>query len=146
MSKTILICPYCGGKNSIDRDKAGAKLRCGHCKNVFKAINEPININSLSYEKEVLNMPGYVLLVFYSDTCPHCRNLMPALDSIARERAGILRVAKVNTAHDIELASKYQIRGVPNLFLYKDGKQVAKLPGAVPKPELDNFLNSNKVL
>ena len=105
-------------------------------------MDEPININSLSYEKEVLNMSGYVLLVFYSDTCPHCRNLMPLLESIARERVGVLRIAKANTADNMELAGKHDVKGVPSLFLYKDGSQIASLPGAVPKVELDKFLDS----
>ncbi len=117
MGKIILSCPYCGGKNRINKDNVTSKLRCGHCKNIFKAMDEPININSLSYEKEVVNMPGYVLLVFYSDTCPHCRNLMPLLESIAKERVGVLRIAKVNTSDNMELAGKHDVKGVPSLFL-----------------------------
>lgn len=95
-----------------------------------------LNITALNFETEVLHSDKPVLLDFYANWCGPCKMLSPLLHALAEEKAGSLKVGKVNVDQQRELAMEFQVSSIPMLVLMKDGKAVAKSVGYRPKAEI----------
>ena len=79
---------------------------------------------------------------FFSPTCGPCRVLAPVVEDLAQQYAGRINIAKLDTSRYQLTAGKYGIRGVPTLILFKDGRVVDQVVGAVPRNEIETRLNS----
>lgn len=84
---------------------------------------------------------GATLLVFSSAWCGPCRLLVPILETLARSRAGRLRVAKLDVDHAREATVRYGVRGVPTLVLVRDGAEVARTTGAATSGQLGDWVD-----
>lgn len=89
---------------------------------------------------KVLQSETPVLVDFWAAWCGPCRAIAPTLDALALEQAGKLRIVKVNVDEERSLANEFQIRSIPTMILFKDGKPVDAAMGAMPKPMLDKFV------
>jgi len=96
-----------------------------------------------SFEGEVLNSEGTVLVDYWADWCGPCKMIAPILDEIAEEYAGRLKVAKLNIDENPNTPPRYGIRGIPTLMLFKNGNVEATKVGAVSKSQLAAFIDSN---
>lgn len=108
-------------------------------------INEPVHVTDASFEKTVLQSSLPVIVDFWAPWCGPCRMVGPVLDKIAKEQAGHLIVAKVNTDENAEWASKFGVQGIPNMLFIINGKLVHRQVGALPekmmREVIDQFLN-----
>ncbi|MFI4983977.1 MAG: thioredoxin [Rickettsiales bacterium] len=84
---------------------------------------------------------GYVLVDFWAEWCGPCRQLSPIVDEVAGEMKGKLKVCKMNVDENPETPSKFGVRGIPALILFKDGKQISTKVGSMPKTTLSAWLN-----
>lgn len=96
-----------------------------------------ITITKDNFEAEVLNSSVPVLLDFWATWCGPCRMIAPALEEIAAENAGRLKVGKVNVDEEMELAMRFGVTSIPLLVVMKDGKVVNKAVGAMPKAKIE---------
>ena len=96
-----------------------------------------ITITKDNFEAEVLNSSVPVLLDFWATWCGPCRMIAPALEEIAAENAGKLKVGKVNVDEEMELAMRFGVTSIPLLVVMKDGKVVNKAGGAMPKAKIE---------
>jgi len=105
---------------------------------------EPFHVTDAVFEKIVLKSELPVIVDFWAPWCGPCKMVAPILDKIAKEQAGKLVVAKVNTDENAEWAIKYGVQGIPTMLFVIDGKVVRKQVGALPEPVfrqvLDQFL------
>lgn len=104
------------------------------------------NIQSVTdgnFDDEVLvaSKAQPVMVDFWADWCRPCHMLAPTVDQIAQEYAGKLKVVKVNVDESIGAASRYNIRGIPTLLIFKDGQVADQLVGAVPKNQIQRVLS-----
>lgn len=95
-----------------------------------------------TFEQDVLNAKGPVLVDFWAEWCGPCRQLLPIVEEMAGEMAGKLTVYKVNIDKNPETPTKYGVRGIPTLILFKDGKPAATKVGALPKSSLYQWVES----
>lgn len=113
-------------------------------------MNEPVNVTDAAFEKVVLKSATPVIVDFWAPWCGPCKMVAPILDKIAKEHAGKLVVAKVNTDEHVEWAMKYGVQGIPTMLFIANGKIVHKQVGALPEPMLrqavTRFLESTTVL
>ncbi len=99
-------------------------------------INEPIHVTDDAFEKTVLNSTVPVIVDFWAPWCGPCKMVAPALEKIAKENAGKVIIAKVNTDENPEWAMKYGVQGIPTMLFVAGGKIVHRQVGALPEPVL----------
>ncbi len=95
-----------------------------------------MNVSDSDFEAEVRSHGGPVLVEFWSPTCGHCVRMMPAVDELARELGGKLKVAMVDVSKNQRTPSLFDVRGTPAFILMKGGREAARFVGAMPKEEL----------
>lgn len=91
----------------------------------------------------IINSKTPVLVVFFADWCGPCKSLAPILKEVKEELGNNIKIVKIDVDKNLPLASKYQVRGVPTMILFKDGKQVWRQSGVLQKSEIINIINSN---
>jgi thioredoxin 1 len=93
-------------------------------------------VSDSSFDSEVLKSPLPVLVDFWAPWCGPCKAIAPVVADLAKEYAGRLKVVKINVDDHPQTPSRYGVRGIPNLILFKDGQVRDQIVGAVPKTQL----------
>ena len=99
-------------------------------------MGAPLTITDATFESEVLNAPEPVLVEFWATWCQPCKLIAPALEEIASEQTGRLKIAKLDVDANGETAMRFGVQSIPTLILFKDGQQVERLLGAMPKQSI----------
>lgn len=95
-----------------------------------------IELNEKNFQSEIIDSPIPALVDFWASWCMPCRMVAPVIDEISQEYQGKLKVGKVNVDNEPKLAEKYSIMSIPSILLFKAGKVVDTIIGAVPKSYL----------
>jgi len=101
------------------------------------------HVTDASFEAEVIRSSVPVLVDYWAEWCGPCKMIAPALDESATLYAGRLNIAKLNIDENPAVPSRYHVRGIPTLMLFRDGKVVATKVGALSKSQLATFIDAN---
>jgi thioredoxin 1 len=104
-------------------------------------MGNAVAVTTASWEQDVVKATGPVLVDFWAVWCGPCQMIAPVIDELSLEYAGKLKVCKLNTDENPEVAGHYQIMGIPTLLFLKDGKVVDKVVGAAPKKQLKDKID-----
>ncbi len=96
----------------------------------------PVTVSDTTFESEVLQASGPVLLDFWAAWCGPCKAIAPVLEEIAAEQDGRLKVAKLNVDENIQTAMRFNVQAIPTLILFKNGQPVDRWMGAMSKRDL----------
>ena len=138
---TVLVaCPQCDSIVRLPAARAGEQPKCPRCKTRL-LTGAPVALHAASFAAHVERATLPVLVDFWAPWCGPCRMMAPVLDRTASERATGLRVAKVNTDEQPQLAERFGIRSIPTLILFREGRERARQSGAVDAASLSRWLD-----
>jgi thioredoxin 1 len=101
------------------------------------------NTSDNSFKNDVLDNSGAVLVDFWAPWCGPCKQLSPLVDELSKDMEGALKVYKCNIDENPETPSKFAVRGIPTLMIFKDGKLIDTKVGSLPKSALYEWVKSN---
>ena len=101
------------------------------------------HVSDASFDSDVINAKGLVLVDFWAEWCGPCKAIAPALEEVGLAYIDRLTVAKVNVDENEATPRRFSIRSIPTLMLFKDGKSIGTKVGAVSRSELDKFLREH---
>ena len=107
------------------------------------AGSNTLTFNDATFEKEVLSSEVPVLVDFWAEWCGPCRMMGPTVDQVATEYTGKVKVGKLDVDSNQQTASRYGIRGIPTVLLFKGGQIIEQKVGAIGKPEFQKMLDKH---
>lgn len=134
-------CSFCSKLNRIDMERAADRPRCGECGRPM-LLDRPVRIEGDDLESLVADSQVPILVDFHADWCGPCKVMAPVLDELAADQVGRVLVVKVDTDAFPAVVARLGIRGIPTLILYRDGEEVARQTGAVPRDAIDEMLHA----
>ncbi len=108
------------------------------------ATNEVLKVTQADFQAEVLQSSVPALVDFWAEWCGPCRMIAPIIEELAKDLTGRLKVCKVNVDEEREIALQYGIRSIPTLIVFKEGKPVEQIIGALPKAALKSKIEAHR--
>ena len=135
----LVACPQCHALVRVPEARADEHPKCPRCK-ALVLTGEPVSLDAAAFAAHVERASLPVLVDFWASWCGPCRMMAPVLERTAAQRATALRVAKVNTDEQPQLAGRFGIRSIPTLILFRAGRELARQSGAVDAATLSHWL------
>jgi thioredoxin 2 len=135
-------CPECGTRNRIPLARKAQSPRCGRCKAALFPAH-PVSATDATFADVVERSAIPVLVDFWAPWCGPCRAMEPVLEATAQQRAGQVKVVKVNVDENPALAQRFAVRSIPAMKLLRGAHVVGELAGAVPAGSLARFLDQH---
>ena len=131
-------CQFCQTWNRVLAERVADRPKCGKCAKPI-LIDRPIPLDDDSFTRTVNESEIPVLVDFYADWCGPCKIMAPAVDQLAARNQGRLLVAKVDTDRAVRTAQSFDIRGIPTVIVFEQGREVNRSTGAMPLPALEKL-------
>ena len=144
MNNLIVACAACGKKNRIPASKQYLRPKCGHCRATLNLARQgvPVELGDHDFHDFIKQAPLPVMVDFFSPTCGPCRTMLPIVDAMAKGQNDKFIIAKVDTSNNQQIASFFNIRGVPTFMFFKNGSLIDQIAGAVGQNVLEQKLRS----
>ncbi len=137
VTATVVQCPTCGQKNRVPASADGVP-RCGNCHNPLPWVADADD-DAFAQVAEAVAIP--VIVDLWAPWCGPCRMVSPALENLAREYAGRVKLVKVDVDESPQTARRFDARGIPTLLVLRNGRVVSRHVGAAPEAALRTWLD-----
>ena len=135
-----IVCPHCLSVNNVPQKESYKKANCGKCK--MSLLNtKPIELNNTNFNEVVVNSDIPVIIDFWAPWCGPCKMMGPVFEKTATKYPLKTLFTKVNTENEQQLGSRFGIRSIPTLIIFKNGKEIQRVSGALDENSLTSLVN-----
>jgi len=135
-----LVCPNCMAKNRVPDDRLRDSPSCGKCSTPLMVL-EPTQLDDKNFSRFIEGTDLPVVVDFWADWCGPCKMMAPQF-AAAAARLPAVRFVKVDTEASPQASLRYRIRSIPTMVLFKNGKEVARVAGAMSAGDIERWLQS----
>ncbi len=130
-----IVCPDCAAINRIPETRLSEQPKCGKCHNtLFNA--QPLELSSANFQKHISRSDIPVVVDFWAPWCGPCKMMAPAFAQAAQLLEPAVRLGKLNTENEQSIGAQFNIRSIPTLAIFKNGKEIARQSGAMGKDDI----------
>ena len=134
-----IVCAHCHATNRIPEDRKASQGQCGKCKQPIWS-GKPVELTDSTFSKYTSKNDMPVIVDFWASWCGPCQMMAPVFSEVASEMKDAALFAKVNTEHAQQTSTQFAIRSIPTLALFRNGKEVDRIAGALPGPQLKQWI------
>ena len=137
-----VVCPSCSAVNRLPADKLARGPKCGKCgERIF--AGKPTRLTDQNFEKQVGRSDILVVVDFWAEWCGPCKMMAPQFEQAAGQMEPQVRFAKLDTEEAQATAARFGIRSIPTLILFRDGREIARQPGAMGAADIVRWVQAN---
>jgi thioredoxin 2 len=136
-----LVCPHCDAVNRIPAEKLSAAPRCGRCKEPL-FTGAPVELSDQTFDRHLKRNDIPLVVDFWAPWCGPCKMMAPHFKSVAAQMEPRLRFAKLNTEQAQRTAAHYNIRSIPTVAVFRNGREIARQAGAMDGRMLRQWIES----
>jgi thioredoxin 2 len=139
--KKHIVCPHCHSVNSLPSARLADAPKCGKCKQLL-FLAKPVELTTTNFATHITRSDIPLVVDFWAPWCGPCKMMAPVFEQAASALEPRVRLAKVNTEVEQQLAAQYAIRSIPTLAVFKKGREVARQAGAMDAGSLRQWINA----
>ena len=138
-----IVCPHCFSVNNVPQKESYKKANCGKCKNSL-LDTKPIELTERNFDEVIVNSDIPVIVDFWAPWCGPCKMMGPVFEQTATQFPLKTLFVKVNTENEQNLGARFGIRSIPTLMIFKNGKEVERISGALDATSLNSLVRKHQ--